>query len=200
MSRPEGISAEDQVMIGSRIKHILDKKRERCSFEIETVLKDVSIDFRKHDLMDDRMIFNTAYLLDKDRKDEFEGILDELNNRFDERINFRCVGPLPPYSFYTVEVKKMPFDKIDWARKRLCLNDAVTMAEIEKAYRNQALLYHPDRNLGSPDTGREFDEVTKAYRLLREYFLFVEQESKDGQCSFREEDFEQNLIIVKVRD
>ena len=68
MSKPEGVSAKDQIRIGNLIKNILDNKRERCALEIETELKDVSIDFRKHDLMDDRMIFNIAFLIDKNKR------------------------------------------------------------------------------------------------------------------------------------
>ena len=99
MSKPEGVSFEDQIRIGNLIKNILDNKRERCALEIETGLKDVSIDFRKHDLMDDRMIFNIAFLIDKNKKTEFERRLDELNAIFNEKLNFRCVGPLPHIVF-----------------------------------------------------------------------------------------------------
>ena len=88
MSKPEGVSAKDQIRIGSLIKNILDNKRERCALEIETELKGVSIDFRKHDLMDDRMIFNIAFLIDKNKKTEFERKLDELNAIFNEKLNF----------------------------------------------------------------------------------------------------------------
>lgn len=65
MFRPEGVSVEDQIKIGSLIKNILDKEREKLASEIGVVLGRVSIDSRAHDLMDDRMIFNIAYLLVK---------------------------------------------------------------------------------------------------------------------------------------
>jgi hypothetical protein len=200
MSKSGGVSVKDQMMIGSRIKHILDKKKERCSFEIEAALKECSLDFRKHDLMDDRMIINTAFLISKDNHRDFDEKVEELNRRYLEKVNFRCVGPLPTYSFYTAEIKKIRFDEIDWARKRLCLNDVVTKDEIQKAYRNLALAYHPDRNPGTLDSDKEFNEVNKAYRLLLEYCLSAEQGGKREPYSLREEEFAKNAIIVKVRD
>ena len=45
--------------------------------------------------MDDRMIFNIAFLIDKNKKTEFERRLDELNAIFNEKLNFRCIGPSP---------------------------------------------------------------------------------------------------------
>lgn len=193
MFSPGGISLKDKMIIGSRVKDILDKKRERLATEIEDVLAKVSIDSRIHGLMDDRMILNTAFLIDKDKKAEFERRLDELNELYNEKIDFRCVGPLPTYSFYTAEVKKMRFDEIDWARKRLCLDDVVTKNEIEKAYRNQALVYHPDRNPDTPGIEREFDEITKAYKMLCEY-------CSGKSCCFNEEAFKENAVLVKVRE
>jgi L-rhamnose mutarotase len=62
MSRPEGISVEDQIKIGSLIKNILDKEREKLAMEIEPALRKCSIYSKWHGLMDDRMIFNIAFL------------------------------------------------------------------------------------------------------------------------------------------
>ncbi len=193
MSKPEGVSAKDQIRIGNLIKNILDNKRERCAIEIETELKGVSIDFRKHDLMDDRMIFNIAFLIDKNKKTEFERKLDELNAIFNEKLNFRCVGPLPPYSFYTAEVKKLPFNDIAWAKEKLGLNDMATKEEIIKAYRSKAGIYHPDKNINSSDAEGQFNEIFRAYKILCEYC--------DGNvCLPDEKEFSQNAIIIKVRE
>ena len=200
MSKPEGVSAKDQIRIGNLIKNILDNKRERCALEIETGLKDVSIDFRKHDLMDDRMIFNIAFLIDKNKKTEFERRLDELDAIFNEKLNFRCVGPLPAYSFYTLEIKKMQFEEIEWARKKLGLNNFTNKEEIKKAYHRLAFSSHPDRNPDILDSDKEFNEVNKAYKLLLEYCPSAEQAGPREEYSLREEEFAKNAIIVKVRD
>lgn len=201
MSKPEGVSANDQIRLGNLIKNIVDKKKARFAFEIMDVLAKVNIDSRTHGLMDDRMILNTAFLIDKDKKTEFERKLDELNALYNEKLNFRCVGPLPAYSFYTAEVKKMRFDEIDWAKKRLCLhNDVITKGEIEKAYRQQALVYHPDRNPDILDSNKEFNEANKAYKLLLEYCLSTEHVGLREEYSPIEEEFAKNAIIVKMRD
>ncbi|MBI5188387.1 MAG: GvpL/GvpF family gas vesicle protein, partial [Nitrospirae bacterium] len=200
MSKSGGVPVKDQMMIGSRIKHILDKKKERCSFEIEAALKECSLDFRKHDLMDDRMIFNTAFLIAEDKHRDFDEKVEELDRRYMGKMNFRCVGPLPTYSFYTIETKKISFEEVNWARKVLTLSNKATKEEIIKAYRNGAKLYHPDKNPDVPDAERRFNEMYRAYRILLEYCMSVEQAGEGDACSFNEKGFSQNVIIVKIRE
>jgi len=200
MSKSGGASVEDQIKVGRAVKNILDKERERLASEIRDVLGRVSIDSKVHDLMDDRMIFNVAYLIDKDKKTEFEKRLDELDKLYNEKINFRCVGPLPPYSFYTIETKKISFEEVDCARKILCLGNKATKEEIIKAYRNSAKLCHPDKNSDVSNAERQFNEINRAYRSLLEYCLSAEQAGPGDICSFNEKEFKKNAILVRVRE
>ena len=199
MSVPEGVSVKDQVKIGSLIKNILDKEREKIASEIKAILAKMSIDLRPHDLMDDRMIFNVAFLIEKDKKGEFEKRLDELDEQYYKKINFRCVGPLPTYSFYTAEVKKISFEEIKWAKEKLGLDNMAAKEDIIKAYRSKANLCHPDKNSDIPDAERQFDETNRAYRILLEYCLSAEQSGQGDACVFNKKEFNQDAIIVKVR-
>ena len=199
MSVPEGVSVKDQVKIGSLIKNILDKEREKIASEIKAILAKMSIDLRAHDLMDDRMIFNVAFLIEKDKKGEFEKRLDELDEQYYKKINFRCVGPLPTYSFYTAEVKKISFEEIKWAKEKLGLDNMAAKEEIVKAYRSKANLCHPDKNSDIPDAERQFDETNRAYRILLEYCLSAEQAGQGDACVFDKKEFNQDAIIIKVR-
>ena len=191
LSRPEGVSVEDQIKIGSLIKNILDKKREKLASDIGDVLGRMSIDSIEHGLMDDRMILNIAFLIDRDKRTEFEKRLDELNTLYNEKIDFRCVGPLPSYSFYTAEVKKIRFEDIQWAREKLGLNYIAYKEEIVKAYRSKANLYHPDKSPDVPNAERQFNEIYRAYRILLEYH--------EGDISpFKGEEHTQDVILVKA--
>lgn len=41
-----------------------------------------------------------------------------------------------------------------------------TVEEVRRAYRRQALLYHPDKNAGDPAAAEKFQEVNRAYAVL----------------------------------
>lgn len=151
--------------------------------------------------MDDRMVINLACLINIDKQKDFDRKIEEINTEFAEKLNFRSVGPLPPYSFYTIDIKKMKFEEIDWAKKKLSLpDDFVTKNEVKKAYRKLAFSFHPDRNPNTPGIEKEFDELNKAYRILNGYGEACKQAGKEDSLSFSEEEFEKNKILVEVKD
>jgi len=201
LANPKRITVDDQMKVGVMAKKALDKKREKYALQIQTFLKNYCVAFKVHELMDDRMVINVAFLINKREQKDFDRKVEEINTKFAEKLNFRCVGPLPPYSFYTLEIKKMQFEEIDWAKKKLrLLDDFATKEEIKKAYKTLAFSFHPDRNPNTPGIEKEFDEVTKAYRILADYCGACKQVGKEDSLSFNEEEFEKNTILVKVKD
>ena len=68
----------------------------------------------------------------------FEERLDELNGSFGGKVRFKCVGPLPPYNFYVLEIEKLQYDEIERAKEKLALSAFATKDEIKKAYRKCA--------------------------------------------------------------
>lgn len=197
LSKKGGVTVDDQMKIGVLIKKQSDKKKSEFANEIQTTLNEVTDNFKAHDLMDDKMVLNTAFLLHASRQKDFEQRVDQINNKFEEKLNFRCVGPLPPYSFYTLEVKKPRFEEIDWARKKLGLtDDLITAGEIKKAHRRLALTCHPDKNPNTPDIEKKFDDMTRAYRILLDYYRASNQTDQTDGCNFSEEAFEKNAMLV----
>jgi len=192
LSQPRGASVDDRIKIGLMIKKALDEKRAGVSREILDRLQALSEDARIHELMDDQMVMNAAFLIVKSKHQDFEKAVKELNAAMQEKLNFRCVGPLPPYSYYTLEAKKFHFKEIDWARKKLgLLKERATRGEIKNAHRAMAFSSHPDRKPNTPGMEKEFDEITQAYSMLWEY-------CRKDFCSFEEAEFDKNAILIKV--
>jgi len=197
LGKKGGVTIDDQMRIGLLVKKHADKGKEILAGQIQTALGEIAQNLKAHDLMDDKMVLNTAFLLDKNRQKEFEHKLDEINDKFEDKLNFRCVGPLPPYSFYTLEVKKPQFEEIDWAKKKLGLEkDFITAIEIKKAHRKTALTCHPDKNPDTPNIEQKFDEMTKAYKILLDYYRASNQDEHDEGCYLNEQAFEKNALLV----
>jgi len=197
LGKKSGVTVDDQMRLGILVKKYSDKKKTEYADLVQSALSEVTQDFKAHDLMDDKMVLNTAFLMDKNRQKDFERKVDEVNNKFEEKLNFRCVGPLPPYSFYTLEVKKPQFEEIDWAKKKLGLEkDFITAIEIKKAHRRTAMTCHPDKNPNTPNIEQKFDEMTRAYRILLDYYRASSQSEHNEGCYFNKQAFEKNAVLV----
>lgn len=181
---------EQKIELGKMVKSALDEKRDKCAAEILKVLQEEAEGFRSHLLMNDSMIMNVAFLMDRGKEKEFDQKVNELNERYEERINFRCVGPLPPYSFSTIEVKKIEFEAVDNARKALGLSDEATMFEIKEAHRKLTHKYHPDKNPDDIRAVEQFKRVSEAHKILDDY-------CQHYKYSFREADVK-NFVMVRV--
>lgn len=201
LANPKGITVDDQIKVGMMVKNGLERKREKCFLEIKTILEGYSERIKIHELMDDTMVSNIAFLIDKPKLKEFEGRVEELNANFADKLNFRCVAPLPPYSFYTLEIKKIQYKDLDWARKKLgLLNGHTSKEEIKRAYYNSAFSSHPDRNPDRLGMKNEFEGVNRAYMILIDYSQSCQQAGQKEVYSFDEEEFKKNAIWVKSRN
>ncbi len=201
LSKDGGVTVDDQMQVGVLIKKHLDRKREEYAAQIQKALGRLVRGLKAHDLMDDKMVLNMAFLIGQNRQKDFEHEVDKLNNEFLEKLNFRCVGPLPPYSFYTLEVKRSRFEEIDWARKRLGLtNDFITAGDIKKAHRRVALTCHPDKNPDTPGIEKKFDDMTRAYKILLDYYRSSNQTEQTNGCYFNEEAFENSAMLVTTAE
>ncbi len=200
LSNPKGINADDQMKIGFMLKKALDEKREKYALKIQDALKTVGINYKQHELMDDKMVANIAFLVDKSREKEFYAKVEELNIEFKELLNFRCVGPLPAYSFFTIEIKKMEFNDVNLARKRLgILEDCSSKDDIKKAFHRQVFISHPDKNPDKPGIEKEYDEIMRSYNILLDYARACEQVGQESLI-FNEDEFRKNAVLVKVRE
>ncbi|MBU4479352.1 MAG: GvpL/GvpF family gas vesicle protein [Candidatus Omnitrophica bacterium] len=200
LKQPKSITIDEQMMAGGLLKKEIDQMREKKALKIQDALKTLCADYKQHELMDDKMVANSAFLINEPRQKEFYAKIEDLNTEFEEKLNFRCVGPLPPYSFFTLEIKRMRFNDIDWARKRLgILEDCITKDDIKKAYQRQAFCFHPDKNPDKPGMEREFDEIKKSYNILLDYAQGCAQSGKES-LYFNEDEFKRNAVLVKVKE
>jgi hypothetical protein len=104
---------------------------------------------------------------------------------------------LPPYSFYTLEVRVADRDEVDWARRQLGLYDGVITAEaIKKAHRKVAMTCHPDKNPNVPDIEKKFADMSRAYKILLEHYRTSSRTEDEEGSSGNEQILEENAIVV----
>ncbi|MBU0510464.1 MAG: GvpL/GvpF family gas vesicle protein, partial [Chloroflexi bacterium] len=101
---PEETIAE-RMIVGQLVQTSLERRRIALQNRLFSALREVALNVIINPLMDDSMVANVALLVDEAGREMLDERLDLLDEEFEGRLHFRCVGPLSPFSFATVEVQ-----------------------------------------------------------------------------------------------
>ena len=183
----------DNIAIGKLIKDKIDQKNNKVYTDVYNSLMPFCVDSRKHETMNDEMPINSAFLVKKEDRNLFMDMIDQLDIKYVDKLNFKIVGPLPCYSFYTLECKVLNKKDIEHAMRIIGINSINNDNDLKKAYRIKASLMHPDKNIEGSNMGADsFIDINNAYKVLLDYSCILKQapESTYGEL----------LYIVKFKD
>ena len=199
MAKSDAISQLDQVKIGMLMEEKIKERNTRIELDILEALSASTIDIKMHEVMNVQMIINSAFLVSRSKREKFEQVIDKLDEKYNGMLKFKLVGPLPCYSFYTLEVKELDKNQVLLAREKLGVDEISSDAEIKRAFQEKAKEYHPDVNqsVGNED---HFNQIKKAYRTLIEYSEVLRRSLNEQMMVQTKENEIGNLILVKIKE
>ena len=191
-------SLAPKIKLGKLVFEAVESQREDYIKDIQDFLKECSLETAFSKLVDKSMIMNTSFLIEKDREKELDEKMNALGEKYDGKLRFKYVGPMPPYSFCNINLKLGNFEFVDDARKTLGLGREVTFPEIKKRYLELASQYHPDR-CKNPQGQDKFKKVSEAFQVLENYcrYFKIDFNEKDENFlySFQEEDIKNSITV-----
>ena len=93
-----------RMQYGRLVDSLLQERSEKLATEIMVALGDVSVASRANKPIGEKMILNAAFLVTRDREEEFDVRVKEVASRY-EHLNFKYTGPWPPYNFVNIRLK-----------------------------------------------------------------------------------------------
>jgi len=105
LSPPASPSLDEKVDLGKKVKKALERKKETEAEEILDVLRPKCINLRKSKIVTDAMVLNCAFLVDRGHEREFDDIIEDLSQKYKNRLKFKYVGPIAPFNFAELVIK-----------------------------------------------------------------------------------------------
>ncbi len=93
-----------KIKIGEIVKRTLEEKKRQEAQALLDSLTGLAEDFRENRILGDRNILNASFLVTKEKEEEFDQKINELQQKFGERTKLDYFGPIPPYNFVEVVV------------------------------------------------------------------------------------------------
>jgi hypothetical protein len=96
---PEAATYYERIRLGELVAGEVEQARERDAALVLGRLEPLAVAARRETPSTRDGAVNAAFLVDRDRVDEFSGAVGELAGELEGRMRLRYIGPLPPYSF-----------------------------------------------------------------------------------------------------
>jgi hypothetical protein len=178
----------EKIKLGKLVCQYLKERRSRFKETILSQLKGCPESQCDHDVMDDLMILNMAFLLRKEMESEFDRKVQYLDQTFLGEVCFKLVGPLPLYSFRCIEIEWAEAKEVREAFVFLGLKEDASLDDLRSAYYQKAQSIHPDKTGEPLNSVSEFEKLAEAYKFLRKYY--------NQHRSFPRED---RILLMEVR-
>src|SRR5919107_92212 len=94
-----------RMQLGRLIETAMTERSDAYVREIYSGLRDTAVASRANKPIGDKMIMNAAFLIERDREQEFDSKVKEIAARYEGKLSFKYTGPWPPYNFVHIRLK-----------------------------------------------------------------------------------------------
>ena len=105
VGRSKEADGDEKIILGKAVKAALDEKKEQLAEKILRRFKRLTLDTHQNDVMGDDMFLNAVFLIDRTREKQFDFLVEDLAEEYDNQADFKLVGPAPPFNFVSIEMK-----------------------------------------------------------------------------------------------
>ncbi|SDN73515.1 GvpL/GvpF family gas vesicle protein [Alkalicoccus daliensis] len=95
----------DRLAIGEASKDFVGAIHLQFEKEVFQPLAKIANAAKSNEVVNERMLLNAAFLLEKDKEEEFDLKVNEIYEKWKDHIDFTYTGPWPAYNFIDLKVK-----------------------------------------------------------------------------------------------
>ncbi|MBU2704166.1 hypothetical protein Ga0466249_005320 [Sporomusaceae bacterium BoRhaA] len=181
------ISQQDLIKVGEMISKALTRQKKDIGSEIVAELVPLLTEYYINEVIGDKLVLSLAMLVNPEQEEAVKTKLAALDNtvlqNYGIELDFQLLGPLPPKSFTTIELKKITGGQLETARKLLGLPACANLKQIKDAKKVHLRISHPDISILGANEMAQNEQVQKIVattRMLEEYCRHY------GYCSLPE--------------
>jgi hypothetical protein len=108
---PSKNNVQVKMEVSGLVQEALAKKKEKEAERFIDILRRISFDCKLNKTIADEMFMNAAFLVDRGREKEFDNIMDDLGDEYQDRIKFMYAGPLPVFNFVNITIYPEEWEK-----------------------------------------------------------------------------------------
>jgi hypothetical protein len=92
---------------GMQVERTALNWKTKYAWRVYDILGKLAFDARLNNPLGVKNILNASFLIDKSREREFQEEVYKLDSEYQGKVNFKYVGPLPPYNFINLKLEPL---------------------------------------------------------------------------------------------
>jgi len=104
-------NTQAKMKVGKMVEEALKKKKEREAEKIVDALRKTVFEYKLNKIIGDEMFMNAAFLVDKGWEKEFDNIIEDLSEKYRDRVKFMYAGPMPVFNFVNIVIYPEEWEK-----------------------------------------------------------------------------------------
>ncbi len=100
------------VQLGELVAHLADARREYYQEHIYEPLAKAADKAVVNKILMERMVFNASFLVQKERENAFDLLVNEVYRPVENLLTFKYTGPWPPYNFVRLRLSATPEERM----------------------------------------------------------------------------------------
>jgi hypothetical protein len=90
---------------GKLVERIVADWKARYAEQVCAILGQLALDTQLNNPVGIQNILNASFLIERAEERQFQEEVYKLDSKFQGKLNFKCVGPLPPYNFINLKLE-----------------------------------------------------------------------------------------------
>ncbi|MBI1882893.1 MAG: GvpL/GvpF family gas vesicle protein [Chlamydiae bacterium] len=91
--------------VGHVVKEALEEKNIQMAETLIHELAPWAVQHKKQNVLGDVNIMNVAFLVEDEKQASFDEVVNNLEGRYGSQIQFKYVGPIPPFNFVEIVIQ-----------------------------------------------------------------------------------------------
>lgn len=94
----------DRMKLGEATQKIIESLRKEIETDIYKPLEKLSTAGRVNDPQGEKVLLNAAFLVDRNQDEKFDTKVNELHEKYKDKVDFKYTGPWPAYNFVNIRL------------------------------------------------------------------------------------------------
>ncbi|MFC7319914.1 GvpL/GvpF family gas vesicle protein [Halobacillus campisalis] len=95
----------DRMKLGEMAQKFFKSLQQEIEQDIHAPLVKYSDSAKANDPIGEKMLLNGSYLIDRSKEDQFDEKVNEMHEKWKDKVDFKYTGPWPAYNFINIKLK-----------------------------------------------------------------------------------------------